>query len=599
MEGVGEVIRKYWGFSGLRPLQEEAIAAGLESRDSVVVLPTGGGKSLCFQVPPMVAGRFDVVVSPLISLMKDQVDALTDVGYPAAALHSGQTAAERAAAVRMAEEGECRLLYVSPERLAAPEFLDWLSGLSPGAFAVDEAHCISHWGHDFRPEYRRLSVLRERFPGVALHAFTATATPRVREDIVRCLSLDEPRVLVGTFDRENLVYRVLPKADTARQVRDVLARHDGEAAIVYCLSRADTEDLASTLAAAGRRAAPYHAGLPAEVRRATQEDFRQERLEVVVATVAFGMGIDRSDVRCVVHASLPQSVEHYQQETGRAGRDGLPAECVLLYSYADVMRWQHLLSRRGEEGEEDGSVVEARLALLTEMQRLAGGLECRHRALSRYFGQAYGRADCGACDVCLSEAEGMPGATEVARKILSGVARLEQRYGVGYLVQVLRGSDSETVRARGHGSLSVHGLLADVPEKTLTNLVYQLLDQGLLDRTPGDMPVLRLNADSVAVLRGQREVRLVGPAKKPVKKSRVEEAALADVDPAVFERLRALRARLAKERGVPAYMVFGDRTLREMAARKPRTPEALRAIHGVGDRKLAEFGPVFLEALSS
>ncbi|MCU0726378.1 MAG: RecQ family ATP-dependent DNA helicase, partial [Planctomycetes bacterium] len=569
-------------------------------RDSLVVLPTGGGKSLCYQVPPVAAGRLDVVVSPLISLMKDQVDALIECGYPAAALHSNQTAAERAAAFSAAESGTCRLLYVSPERLATEEFLAWLATVAPGAFAVDEAHCISHWGHDFRPEYRQLRTIRERFPGVALHAFTATATPRVREDIALQLGLREPEILVGCFDRENLIYRVVMKADVARQTREVLSRHAGEAAIVYCLSRQDTMDLATSLAASGIRAVPYHAGLPAEARRAAQEAFATERADVIVATVAFGMGIDKSDVRCVIHASIPKSIEHYQQETGRAGRDGLPAECVLFYTYADVIRWQHLLSRSAAESAGDGAeeVLPAQLALLEDMKRLAGRLECRHRALSRYFGQPYERGDCGACDVCLGEAEGMAGSTETAQKILSAVARLERGFGVGYLVSVLRGSDADLVKSRGHDALSVYGLLRDRPEKTVTSLVYQLVEQGLLTRTDGDRPVLRLNADSVAVLKGRRTVHLVEPVSRRVKKTRVEVEAAKDVDLDLFERLRRLRSDLAKERGVPAYVIFHDRTLRDLAARRPTTLAGLGSVHGMGTRKLAQFGEVLLAALA-
>ena len=333
-------------------MQGEAIAAALAGRDSLVVLPTGGGKSLCYQAPPLVSGGTDVVISPLISLMKDQVDSLAGVGYPAAALHGNLTDDERGGIERGLAEGKYRLLMVAPERLVQAGFLQRLAQLDIRRFVIDEAHCISHWGHDFRPEYRQLAVLRERFPRASLHAFTATATARVRDDIREQLRLREPVVLVGRFDRPNLVYRVVPQVDRYEQTLEVLRRHAGEAAIVYCLSRKDTEAMAGFLQQAGLRAAHYHAGMEAAERRQTQEAFAQEQLDVVVATVAFGMGIDRSNVRCVLHACLPKSIEHYQQETGRAGRDGLEAECVLLYTAADVLRWESLFRKSAEKAEE-------------------------------------------------------------------------------------------------------------------------------------------------------------------------------------------------------------------------------------------------------
>jgi len=371
-----ETARRIWGFDRLRPLQEQAVRAGLERRDSLVVLPTGGGKSLCFQLPPAVAERIDVVVSPLIALMKDQVDGLRECGYPAVALHSGMSLAELQAAEREVAAGSVRLVYVAPERLLTERFLALARRAGVRTFAIDEAHCISHWGHDFRPEYRQLSELKQRFPGASIHAYTATATERVRADIVAQLRLENPTVLVGTFDRPNLVYRVLPRSNVYLQVCEVLARHRGQGAIVYCLSRRDTEAMADALCGAGLQAAHYHAGMEADARRATQEAFAEEKLDVVAATVAFGMGIDRSNVRCVVHATMPRSVEHYQQETGRAGRDGLEAECVLLYSGSDLRRWKSLLERSKTEEPVDEEVYRASCELLEQMQRLAAGGRC-------------------------------------------------------------------------------------------------------------------------------------------------------------------------------------------------------------------------------
>ncbi|MBV8771682.1 MAG: ATP-dependent DNA helicase RecQ, partial [Deltaproteobacteria bacterium] len=342
-------VQRYWGFETLRPLQAEAILAGLERRDSLVVMPTGGGKSLCYQVPPAVAERTDVVVSPLIALMKDQVDALRACGYPAAALHSGMSPAELRAIEQQLVAGPHHLIFVAPERMLTPRFLQLAAQLQVSSFAIDEAHCISHWGHDFRPEYRQLSELRSRFHDASIHAYTATATPRVRADIVEQLRLENPAVLVGSFDRPNLIYRIFPKQDINSQVAEVLRRHADEAAIVYCITRKETEEQAHYLVTQGIRAAHYHAGMEAEARRVTQDRFAAEEIDVIVATVAFGMGIDRSDIRCVIHSALPKSIEHYQQETGRAGRDGLPAECVLFYSAADVIRWQELLQWSAEQ----------------------------------------------------------------------------------------------------------------------------------------------------------------------------------------------------------------------------------------------------------
>jgi ATP-dependent DNA helicase RecQ len=591
------VLRRFWGFEGLRPLQLEAIQAGLERRDSLVVMPTGGGKSLCYQVPPAVAGRTDIVVSPLIALMKDQVDALRLSGYPAAAIHSGMDPADVRQVERELADGRHHLIFVAPERLLTPRFLELAARLKVSSFAIDEAHCISQWGHDFRPEYRRLAELKTRFPDASIHAYTATATERVRGDIVDQLGLRDPAVLVGSFDRPNLLYRVRPKLDVNAQIAETIRRHKDEASIVYSISRNDTERIAAYLVSEGVRAAAYHAGMEADERRRTQDRFAAEEIDVVVATVAFGMGIDRSDIRCVIHAAIPKSIESYQQETGRAGRDGLPAECVMFYSAADVIRWRNLMERSAQEAATPAEVLESGKQLLEEVRRFATVVRCRHAALSAYFGETYEGTNCGACDFCLAEVEGVADSTVLAQKVLSCVARVEQRFGIEHVVDVLIGASSERVRRWDHAKLSTYGILKELPRKTLTNLVYQLVDAGLLERTPGERPALKLNALSWEVMRGGRAVTLLQAKESKSKRTRLEEASWRDVDEGLFESLRKLRREIAAERAVPAYVILHDATLRELASVKPTTVEGLRYIRGMGEKRRVDFGARLIECI--
>ena len=599
---IADVLSRWWGFDRLRPLQAEAIAAALAGRDSLVVMPTGGGKSLCYQLPPLVGETTDVVVSPLVALMKDQVDALEAIGYPAAAIHGGMSQEERAAVRDRLAGGDLRLLFTAPERLVNTGLLDLLARVGVRRFAIDEAHCISQWGHDFRPEYRQLALLRERFPTASIHAFTATATPRVREDIARQLNLRDAAILVGCFDRPNLVYRVVPRADRVPQVLRILGRHRGEASIVYCISRKETERIAARLAAEGLLARPYHAGLDARERHATQEAFSAETIDVVVATVAFGMGIDRSDVRLVLHTSLPKSLEAYQQETGRAGRDGLAAECVLLYSSADVFSWESLIRKSAAESDLDTAEQERHVAAQVEhlhaMRRYAQAARCRHAALSEYFGQAYPAAACGACDVCLGETESLADATVTAQKILSCVARVGERFGVRHVCEVLRGAKTDGVVRHGHDRLSTFGLLAALEQRTVENLFHQLLDQELLARSAGDRPVVTLNAKSWEVLRGTREVVLLEPRAGKARATKVEADDWEGVDRDVFERLRRWRRRIAEARGKPAWTILDDKALRVIAREKPASPAALLRCKGIGEKRLADFGAAILDLVA-
>ncbi|HEX5050590.1 MAG TPA: DNA helicase RecQ [Planctomycetota bacterium] len=605
---ITAALERWFGFTTLRPLQREAIDAALDGRDALVVLPTGGGKSLCYQLPPLLLDRLTVVVSPLIALMQDQVDGLRLLGYPAAAAHSNLDADARSELRQLAASGELRLLFVAPERLFQDDLLRWLQTRDVAAFAIDEAHCISQWGHDFRPEYRRLAELRERLPGVPFHAYTATATPRVRQDIASQLRLRDPAMLVGTFDRPELTYRVLPRQNLARQVAEAIARHPDAAAIVYCIARKDTEVLAAQLVAAGIGAEAYHAGLSAAERTRISSDFRAERLPVVVATVAFGMGIDRSDVRLVVHAAMPKSLEHYQQETGRAGRDGLPAECLLLYSAADGPKWRRLMERSGEQSGGDPAALEAQVELLQHMQRYAGRARCRHRSLSEYFGQDYDATSCGACDVCLDELEPVPDGHVLAQKILSAVVRTGQRFGASHVADVLRGSRGEKVLARGHDRLSTFGVCADVPAMRLLNYIDQLVDAGLLVRSEGEYPVLSLAEAAAGVLRGEQQAVLRAPKQGlevPARRGRERRGAAAaatELEPderALFEVLRRLRRTIAGALGVPPYVVFSDVTLEELSRVRPSTPAAFLRVRGVGQKKLESFGARFLEAIAA
>jgi len=595
-----DVIARYWGYSSLRPLQREAMDAVLAGRDSVVVMPTGSGKSLCFQAPALVRPGLAVVVSPLISLMKDQVDTLVGNGVAAGLYNSTLSSDEKRSVLAGLHEGRYRLLYVSPERLVGEGgdgFLSRLAAWSPSFVAIDEAHCISQWGHDFRPEYRQLGRLRQLLPGVSVHAYTATATARVRRDIAAQLELKDPIELVGSFDRPNLLYRVLPRTSLKHQLLEVLERHRGEAGIIYCPSRREVEALAAWLAGIGIPSAPYHAGLPDEERAANQDAFLNERIQVVVATVAFGMGIDRSDVRFVVHAGAPRSLEHYQQESGRAGRDGLEAECVLIYSSADFLKWRMMLEQNGELN--DGSRM-----LLRLMERYATSVGCRHRHLCTYFGDRYEADGCAACDVCLGELEEAPEPTVIARRILSCVVRVGQRFGAMHVTNVLRGQANEAIVARGHDKLSTFGLLADTPVAELRGYIEQLIGLGLLQQTGEAYPVLQVTRQGVALLRDETSVPglVLARQRVPVKgemrqRSRAEAESWQDVDRALFERLRALRLDIARARGVPPYVIFHDATLREMARLRPSSMTSLLAVKGVGARKAEDVGGLFLETI--
>jgi ATP-dependent DNA helicase RecQ len=597
-----ETIQKHWGYSSLRPLQEEAMHATLAGRDSLVVLPTGGGKSLCYQAPALLGDTTTVVVSPLISLMKDQVDALRQNGVAAAQVNSSMSLDQIRATEREIFAKRMPLLFTSPERLAIPAFREMLRRAGVRTFAIDEAHCISHWGHDFRPEYRQLRLLREEFPGASVHAYTATATEEVRADIARQLGLQEPLILVGDFDRPNLAYRVLPRQDELKQVLEVLDRHRGEAGIIYCTRRKDVDALAEKLRKRGQNVVAYHAGLSPEERQEAQEKFSTEKCDIVVATVAFGMGIDRSNVRFVLHTGMPKSIEHYQQESGRAGRDGLEAECVLLYSGADFMQWKSMIA----DNATDPEFAQSAIRHLNDMDRYCAGARCRHRALVEYFGQQFAAPECNACDICLGETEEVAEALIVAQKIVSCVVRVRETFGVAHVVGVLRGEDTDRIRDRHHDQLSTYGLLKGHARHDVREWVYQLVAQGFLEQTSDEYPVLRCGPRAREVLRGFADVKLRQPAIRKrdagvpapaaARRGAVDDG---PYDRQLFEALRSWRREEAQERHVPPYVIFSDRTLRDLARNRPSTLGELRGVYGIGDAKLEAFGTQLLEVLTA
>ena len=592
MKHIREALSKYWGYEGFLPLQREAMACINGGVDSIVVLPTGGGKSLCFQAPAVTMDGLAVVVSPLISLMKDQVDALTECGVSAMRIDSSLSASERDDVFSRINERSLKLLYLSPERLLSEGFVDFLKGIEVSFIAIDEAHCVSMWGHDFRPEYRQLGSLKQWFPNVTIAAYTATATEQVRNDIAEQLQLTEPQMLIGSFDRPNLVYKVRPRKTILKQVCEVLGRHKGESGIIYCIRRRDVDGLCAQLAAKGYNVAPYHAGMTDEDRKANQERFINEQVDTIVATIAFGMGIDKSNVRYVIHAGMPKSIEHYQQESGRAGRDGLEAECCLFYSGGDYGVWKSLMRDMPADAKEIAMIK------LRGIYSYCSGGVCRHKAILRYFGQELGKDDCGACDMCLGELDCIDDALVTAQKILSCVARLDQRFGGGYTASVLTGSADKRIGENGHEKLSTYGLLSDYARGIVHDWIEQLTGQDYIEKV-GEYNVLNITEKGWRVLKGQQTPRLLKPVEQPTKAkaAKVVADSWEGVDRVLFEVLRELRTTIAAKKKVPAYVVFGDAALRDMARRRPTTLDAFLEVKGVGEAKCQQYGAVILAAI--
>lgn len=593
---IGQALSQIWGYSEFRPLQMDAIQAIVDKRDSLTVLPTGGGKSLCYQLPAAILPGTAIIISPLIALMEDQVNALRLLGIPAAFLNSSLRVDELRKTKAQMFRNEHKLLYISPERLLLEHFLEELKQIQISFFAIDEAHCISQWGHDFRPEYRQLSKLRETFTDIGIHGFTATAPPKIQEEIQTELRLKDPKLMVGSYHRPNLCYRVLRRNQITKQILAQLKKFSkSDNGIVYCLTRKETERVADVLAREGYKALPYHAGLDAEVRKQNQDLFAQEKVHIIAATVAFGMGIDQSNVRFVIHAGMPRTLSHYQQEAGRAGRDGLPSQCVLIYGANDIQFWKRII-------EEEPSLREIRLAQLQEMIRYASEIKCRHKMLIEHFGQDFEPPNCGNCDICLGEIESIQKARTFGKMILSAVLKLRQGFGGAYVAQILTKSQDKKILRNRHNHLSVYGLLSDYNQHQVQDWVSQLESQGFLQRARGEYPTLSVTSQGYWLLRPEKygkteadvPIVLVETHRKETKRG-VDAASAranipADYDRILFEKLRNERALIAARIKKPAYIVFSDRSLIDMAHRKPVDESEFLHVFGVGEHKLQRFG---------
>ncbi|EKM5761443.1 ATP-dependent DNA helicase RecQ [Cronobacter turicensis] len=582
-----QVLQETFGYQQFRPGQATIIDAVLGGRDCLVVMPTGGGKSLCYQIPALVKTGLTIVVSPLISLMKDQVDQLLANGVAAACLNSTQSRDEQQAVMTGCRTGEVRLLYIAPERLMMDNFIDTLGYWDLAMVAVDEAHCISQWGHDFRPEYAALGQLRARFPAVPFIALTATADDTTRRDIVRLLGLDDPLIEISSFDRPNIRYMLMEKFKPLDQLMRYVQEQRGKSGIIYCNSRAKVEDTAARLQSRGISAAAYHAGLEHEVRASVQEKFQRDDLQIVVATVAFGMGINKPNVRFVVHFDIPRNIESYYQETGRAGRDGLPAEAMLFYDPAD-MAWL----RRCLEEKAPGPLQDIERHKLNAMGAFAEAQTCRRLVLLNYFGEGR-QAPCGNCDICLDPPRRYDGLVD-AQKALSAIARVEQRFGMGYVVEVLRGANNQRIRELGHDKLKVYGIGRDQSQEHWVSVIRQLIHLGVVTQNIAQHSALQLTEAARPFLRGEAPLMLAVPRVAALKPRVSQKSYGGNYDRKLFAKLRKLRKAIADEENIPPYVVFNDATLIEMAEQMPLSPGEMLGINGVGTRKLERFGRPFM-----
>lgn len=582
-------LKNIFGYETYRPQQQEIIAGLIQGKDAFVLMPTGGGKSLCYQIPALHRPGVGIVVSPLISLMKDQVDALQACGVKAAFYNSSLKGSEARRVLAMLHAEELDLLYIAPERLISDEFIQRLKDIPISLFAIDEAHCISQWGHDFRPEYSQLGRLRRAFPKIPIIALTATAESHTRQDILDRLQLSQARCYIASFDRPNIRYIVLDKSKPLSQLTDFLRKLPGEAGIVYCLSRKRVDDLAAKLKSAGFNVAPYHAGLSTAQRQKVQDDFLRDDVTIMVATVAFGMGIDKSNIRFVVHYDIPKNIESYYQETGRAGRDGLAAEALLLFGYGDIAIARSLIEKTHNPERKRIEIHK-----LNAMVAFAEASSCRRQILLGYFDERM-EENCGNCDICLHPPE-MIDVTEDARKALSCVYRVGQRYGIGHVIDVLRGSKKERIIQLGHDSLSTYGIGADRSQEYWSGLLHHLIYRSFLQQDVGNYSVLTLTDAARPVLRGEQTLTMAALHVKPAGVSKTTRCKSGDTNynEELFQRLRVLRKTLADAAGVPPFVIFSDISLAGMAAALPTDDEAFLNVHGVGTHKLKRYGGKFL-----
>lgn len=589
-----EILKRYFGYDSFRPMQAEVIDTVLSGRDALILMPTGGGKSVCYQVPALVREGLCVVVSPLIALMQDQVQNLRANGVPAAYINSSLSAVEIRKVELQCEHGELKMLYVSPEKVFAGGFLGFLRRLKINLFAIDESHCVSFWGHDFRPEYKQLHILREQFPNVPMLALTATADKVTRRDILQQLGIPDAEVFIASFDRPNLSLTVLPGLKRMEQIRAFLKRRAGQAGIIYCLSRRGTESVAEQLNKAGYKAAHYHAGMDANYRRQTQEAFIKDELQIIVATIAFGMGIDKSNVRWVIHYNLPKNVESYYQEIGRAGRDGQKSDTVLFYSFADYETQRQMNS---ELPEERRKLLDAKLL---RMKQYAEADICRRRILLSYFNEVPEK-DCGNCDVCHNPRSKFDG-TVLAQKALSAIARTQEQIAMGMLIDILRGSMNRTVTEKEYHLIKTFGAGKDHRAEEWLDYLTQMLNLGLMEIAYDQAHALKLTPQSWEVLRGERKVQLVNFVSPLQKQAQAAEKAIPQQDSLtdeLFERLRKLRKAIADEQNLPAYVVFTDATLTEIARQMPQSEESLADISGVSRKKCEQYGDEFLAEIAA
>ena len=584
------LLKTRFGFDQFRPGQEQIINNALASKDTFVIMPTGGGKSLCYQLPALKLDGLTLVVSPLIALMKDQVDALKANGIAAEFINSALTYNEIERVQSEARAGRIKILYLAPERLALQSFQNFLTALKVSLIAIDEAHCISEWGHDFRPDYRNLIMLRRDFPNVPVMALTATATEKVRQDIAAQLGLAKAKIFLASFDRPNLTYIVRPKRNAFDNLITILEKHKNSPVIIYCFSRKDTENIADDLRQEGFNALPYHAGLDSIVRKQTQEKFIRDELQIITATIAFGMGIDKPDIRLIVHYNLPKSIEGYYQETGRAGRDGLPSECVLFYSFGDTKKHYFFIDQIENNQEQENA--DKKLRQVVEFCELN---TCRREFLLAYFGEVTTVAGCNGCDICLTPKQEFD-ATVITQKILSAIIRIGERFGANYVIKVLQGSASQKILERGHNNLSVYGIARDHSEDELKYIVSMLIAKKLLLKTDGQYPTLSLSEMGKKFLQLREKIILSKPkSDEPHTAKRAEEL---EYNQGLFDQLRLLRKKIADAKGVPPFVVFGDVALQQMAYYCPQTSENFSHISGVGEEKLARFGEIFINTIS-